>query len=125
MNRRREPGVAVDVQGETRLVNQAVHWVLLVGLLVSAALMLAGLAALPGTHHLPAHVLKLSPAFRRATRLHADGLLTVGLLALILTPFLRVAGSVVVFAWERDRRYTAVTLVVLAVMIASLFAGRA
>jgi uncharacterized membrane protein len=118
-------GEAADIQGRTRRVNQVVHWVLLVGLAVSAALMLGGLAALTGGHHLPTHVLKLGPAFRRAAGLHADGLLTVGLLALVLTPFLRVAGSAVVFVWERDWRYSVITLVVLAVMVTSLFVGRA
>ena len=74
---------------------------------------------------IPVHALELTAGFRRAAGLHGDGLLTVGLLALILTPFLRVAGSIVVFAWERDWRYTLITLVVLAVMIGSLFLGSA
>jgi uncharacterized membrane protein len=115
-----------DLQRRALRMNAAVHWVLLAGLLVASALMLAGLAAVLATHQvIPHHVLKVGPAFHRAAGLHADGLLTVGLLALVLTPFLRVAGSVVVFAWERDWRYTLITLVVLAVMVVSLFFGGA
>lgn len=121
--RRSPPG---DVRTRTSHVNQTVHWVLLVGLAISATLMIAGLAVvLAAGDHLPVHALKLTFAFRRAGGLHGDGLLMVGLLALILTPFLRVAGSIVVFAWERDWRYTLITLVVLAVMVGSLFLGSA
>jgi uncharacterized membrane protein len=44
-----------------------------------------------------------------------------GLLVLIATPVLRVAASVIGFALERDRLYTAITLAVLAILLGSLF----
>ena len=113
-----------DLQARTRLVNVTVHWVLVAGLAVAAVLMLAGLAVVLTAHHVVPHdALRLAPALRRAVRMHGDGLLTLGLLMLILTPFLRVVGTALVFAWERDWRYVSITLLVLAVMIASLFIG--
>jgi uncharacterized membrane protein len=44
---------------------------------------------------------------------------------LIATPFVRVAGSIVAFAREHDRRYVLITSVVLAVMCLSVVLGKA
>ena len=113
-----------DLQARTRLVNVTVQRVLVAGLAVAAVLILAGLVAALVAHHVVPHdVLKVAPALRRAVRMQGDGLLTLGLLMLILTPFLRVVGTALVFVWERDWRYVSITLLVLAVMIASLFLG--
>jgi len=114
------------METESRRVTKAVQWTLGVGLAVSALLMLAGLAgSLAAGRRLPKVVLEPGPALRQALHLHAAGLLSLGLLVLILTPFLRVAGTLVVFLREHDWRYTAVTAVVLTVMIVSLFVGQA
>ena len=45
----------------------------------------------------------------------------LGLLALLATPVVRVAASVVAFASEGDRLYTAITAIVLAILLASIF----
>jgi uncharacterized membrane protein len=58
----------------------------------------------------------INTAFRRQPR----SLIQFGLLLLIATPVARVAFSVFAFAMQRDRLYVAVTLVVLAVLVASL-----
>ncbi len=52
-----------------------------------------------------------------------QGLIQLGVLLLIATPVARVAFSVYVFARQRDRLYIVVTLVVLALLLFSLFAG--
>ncbi len=44
---------------------------------------------------------------------------------LIGTPLLRVACSLVAFAYEHDRRYVGVTAIVLAVMCFSVLLGKA
>lgn len=44
-----------------------------------------------------------------------------GLVVLVATPVVRVAASVVAFVLEDDRLYAAVTLVVLAILLTSLF----
>ena len=48
----------------------------------------------------------------------------LGLLTLLATPVVRVAVSVVAFALERDRLYAAITLAVLAILLASIFVLR-
>lgn len=57
---------------------------------------------------------------------HADGLAIIafGLLILLATPVIRVAVSIVAFALEGDRRYVAITTLVLFILIVSFIAGR-
>jgi uncharacterized membrane protein len=110
---------------QTRDLNDAVHQILVVGLVVSTALLLSGLIlALLSGQPLPTAMLPLSEAWQQALALQPAGLLSLGLLALLITPIVRVIGSAIVFIWERDWLYTTITLTVLAVMIVSVIVGR-
>ncbi len=51
---------------------------------------------------------------------HGRGIIELGLLALILTPITRVAMTAVLFFLQRDRIFTAVTCVVLLILVAGL-----
>jgi uncharacterized membrane protein len=108
-------------------INRLVHSVLLVGLTISAMLLVAGLIAwgARGGAALPHSVTGPAQAVRDVGDLRPVGFFSLGLLALILTPFARVAGTVVIFLREGDRRYAAITAAVLALMIASILLGRA
>jgi uncharacterized membrane protein len=53
-----------------------------------------------------------------------SGFIQLGVLMLIATPVARVVFSLVTFAWQRDWIYVTVTLIVLAVLLYSLFAGQ-
>lgn len=123
------PGDSVASSRRQRPVgplNRLVHRVLMVGLTISATLLVAGLAVWAARGGvLPRSVTEPAQAVRDIGHLRPVGFFSLGLLALILTPFARVAGSVVIFLREHDRRYAAVTAAVLAVMIASIFLGRA
>ena len=46
--------------------------------------------------------------------------MTLGSIALISTPYIRVITSVIYFAWEKNRKYLLVTLVVLVILTVSL-----
>jgi uncharacterized membrane protein len=46
--------------------------------------------------------------------------MTLGIIILILTPYLRAIASVIFFAWEKNRAYVLVTVFVLAVLTISL-----
>lgn len=50
----------------------------------------------------------------------SETVIQLGLLLLIATPVARVALALVAFAWERDRTYVFITLIVFAVLIYSL-----
>ncbi len=53
--------------------------------------------------------------------LRPQAVITLGLLVLIATPIVRVATSILVFAFERDRKYIVITSSVLAILLLSLF----
>ena len=46
--------------------------------------------------------------------------MTLGSIALISTPYIRVITSVIYFAWEKNRKYLLVTLFVLVILTVSL-----
>jgi len=110
-----------------------VSTVLLVGVSVSAALIAVGFGASfavgwqgsllgsPASSIAPTDFGDL-PA--RLARLEPLALSQLGLVVLLATPVLRVASSVVGFALEGDRLYAAITLVVLAVLLSSIFLVR-
>ncbi len=98
--------------------------VIAVGLCV--ALMAIGLvlAVLQG-EGLPHDVVGVQDLLGAARRGDPAAYLSLGLLVLLATPVLRVAGALAVFALERDRRYVLVTAAVLAVMGVGVLLGRA
>ena len=73
---------------------------------------------------LPSEVLRPAEALRQAAMLRPAGFISLGLIVLILTPVMRVMGSVVVFVRERDWRYAGITFLVLVVMLISLWVGQ-
>jgi uncharacterized membrane protein len=68
----------------------------------------------------PIELRSLSGIFGDAVTFHSRGLILLGLLILIATPIARVAFSVVAYVSERDWLYTAITLLVLGILIYSL-----
>jgi len=90
-----------------------VSTVLLGGLAVSTALLLAGLVAswLVGWQGL-------------VLGMPATALARIGLIVLIATPVLRVLVSVIGFILERDRLYALITAAVLGIVLASLLLVR-
>jgi uncharacterized membrane protein len=57
----------------------------------------------------------------RAARLDARGLIRLGLLILIATPVARVAMCIAGFYFEKDHMYVAISAIVFAVLLYSLF----
>ena len=109
------------------------------GLLRTGVILSAAIIALGGAIYLARHGLS-SPVYdvfhgatsdwssvfgilRNAFHGGGRGLIQLGLLVLIATPVVRVALLVVGFAWQRDRLYTAISLVVLTLLLYSLFGG--
>ncbi len=103
-----------------------VHHTLVVGVVVGMVLLIGGfILTLAGRGGLTAISLRWLPAARAALHLRAGGFYSLGLLALILTPFIRVIGSMIAFALARDWRFVAVTGAVLVIMIVSIAVGAA
>jgi uncharacterized membrane protein len=107
-------------------VERVIRWILLCGIVVSVALMAAGLVlGVVGGTGLPRGVVPLAELSRGLAALQPAAYLSLGLIVLIATPFVRVAGSLAVFVRERDGRYVLVTGIVLAVMCLGVLLGKA
>ena len=116
-------------------IEQIIGDLLRVGVLVAAAVALAG-----GSLYLiqqggappdfttftgePKGLRSLIGILSAAFSLDSRGIIQLGLLILIATPIARVVLSVFAFALLRDRLYVFVTLIVLAVLLFSLSGGR-
>jgi uncharacterized membrane protein len=110
-----------------------VSTILIVGVGASATLIAVGLAgsflvgwegSLVGATPVDRATSDFGVLPRGLATLRPAALVQVGLVILLLTPVARVAASVVGFFMERDWLYVAITAVVLAVLLASLFVLR-
>jgi uncharacterized membrane protein len=72
----------------------------------------------------PADLRTLSGIMTDALALRSRGLMQLGLLLLVATPVARVAFAAFAFAWQHDRIYVTVSLIVLALLVYSLFGWR-
>ena len=115
---------AAHLRVEVDTLNKIVHKVLIFGLVLSTFLMVFGIilqiisgspmpSAMTPTYLIAAGLAAFQPA----------SFFTLGLLCLIATPILRVVGSLLIYAYERDWRYTLATFVVLMIIIVSLLVG--
>lgn len=117
-------------------IERMVSVVLRTGVLVSACVVLAGgvyylvrhgsemadyrtFRGVPGIDRMPGEIV------RGAFELRGRSIIQAGILILIATPIARVALSLVGFALEGDRKYVAITAIVLAVLLYSLVSGAA
>ena len=74
-------------------------------------------------HGEPADLRRVSGILQDALALQGRGVIQCGLLLLTATPIARVLFALVAFAWQRDRTYVLVTLLVLTVLLYSLTGG--
>lgn len=102
-----------------------------VGVLLAAAIVLAGGGLYLAQHHSdrvnyhafvtgPESIRSVPAIATSAAQLNSEALIQFGLLVLIATPVARVVMAIVGFAMERDKLYVAVSAIVLVVLLASL-----
>jgi uncharacterized membrane protein len=117
-------------------VEQFVGRILQIGVLVSALVTLVGGAMLLMRHGRevpsyatfrgePTGLSTLAGVVRGARAFDARAIIQFGLVLLIATPVLRVAFTLVAFALQRDRKYVAITAIVLTLLLYGLLFGRA
>ena len=111
-------------------MNTVIGWILQVGVLISAGVICSGIILLlvhPGhgsSQQLFVFPHTLSEVGNGLLALHPQAFIALGLLLLIATPVVRVAASIFAFALEHDRRYVAITLVVLTILLVSFLLGK-
>jgi uncharacterized membrane protein len=110
-----------------------VSGVLIGGVAISAALIALGFAAalavgwtgsVAGAVLVPTEPTDYAGLPERLAALQPLAIAQLGLMVLLATPVSRVAISVVGFALEGDRLYAAITLLVLAILLGSIFLVR-
>jgi uncharacterized membrane protein len=120
--------------GESKL-ETTISYLLIVGVALSLALEIAGIAIFYKSHGNLDILLQDKAMFIQGRdffsflyQLFARGpmqntgifLMTLGVAALILTPFVRVIVSAMYFAWKRDAKYALITAFVLVAITVSL-----
>jgi uncharacterized membrane protein len=103
----------------------AVHWTLLLGLVFSALLMVAGLiVALVKNQPRPEELItNVRELLRLAIETNGVAWMELGVLALLFTPILRVVVLAIGWSIERDRRMALVAITVLVLLTISLIVG--
>lgn len=99
-----------------------------VGVLLSAAVMLIGLALflITGNSGYPGNTFptNLLLVFQGLIALKPYAIMLVGLFLLILTPVFRVGISILVFLKEKDFLYVKITALVFAILLVSFLLGK-
>jgi len=117
-------------------VEQIIGRLLQAGVLLAAAVVIAGALPLLAQHgadvadfrvfHAGSTMLQsVSGVVRGALVLDSRAIVQLGLVLLIATPVARVALTLVAFVLQRDRLYIAITALVLALLLYGLLWGRA
>lgn len=111
-------------------MNSVIGWILQGGVMLSSAVICAGIVlwiVRIGQHqsqqllvfpHTPGEV------WSGLLALHPQAVIALGLLLLLATPVVRVFASIFAFALENDRRYVAITTLVLAILLVSFLLGK-
>jgi len=111
---------------EMDAIERMVSRVLGAGIAIAVVFMLAGVVlGIASGEALPDHVVAFGSLASGLSELDPAAYLSLGLLVLVATPFVRVTGSIAAFALERERRYVLLTAVVLVVMCAGVLLGKA
>ena len=103
--------------------HRRIQTVLRAGLILSVVAMAAGFAVDLAEGQMAAVSVRISSIFHAGSV--GDRMMAVGILALVLTPVVRVAALVVVWAREHDRRFAWVGVTVLAILLLGIVLGRA
>ncbi len=121
-----EPPSAPPPSGirESFALQDVASWVLRGGVFLSVLTMVVGLVAAlaspSGVHNLT-FASHLRTVWTGLGQRQPFAVMELGILLLVFTPIVRVAASVVIFAYERDLLYAVTTLLVLVMVLASLF----
>ncbi len=110
---------------ERRDLDEVVHSMLIVGVIISTTLMLIGIVEeIVLGNQLPTVEPDIGQVINSLTQLRPSGFLGLGLLVLVATPILRVLGSIVAFAYEKDWRFAGITFLVFCIVVASILLGK-
>lgn len=111
-------------------MNVVIGWILQGGVMLSSAVICVGIVLwlIRAGQHTNGQVLvfphTLGEVGSGLLQFRSQAIIALGLLLLLATPVVRVAASIIAFAFEHDRRYVLITTVVLLVLMLSFFLGK-
>lgn len=111
---------------DIRSTEEIIVKLLRIGVLISATLIMIGLIMMyikGGADYKNSDIASFGVVFKGILEFEPVSIIMLGLLVLIITPVLRVAISLLVFAREKDYLYVKVTAVVLFILVISFFIG--
>lgn len=110
-----------------RKTELVISHVLRAGVLLSAAVILAGVLdfyiTYSGKAKPVAEATSLGAVWSGLGHAEPSSIVTAGLVLLLATPVVRVAVSIIAFAVEHDIIYVGITVLVLAILLFSFFSG--
>jgi len=106
---------------DSHAAHRFVQWVLRLGLAISCVMLAIGVAIALATGEHVAAPIRLHHLLSEGTV--ADRVIGFGLLLLAMTPVVRVLSLVVIYAIERDRKFSLVAIVVVVVLAAAILSG--
>lgn len=104
-----------------------IGWILQGGVVLSAIVIVCGLLLLPtrpgglSAQRLLSFPQTFAQVGQELLLFRPQAIIALGLLLLVATPVVRVAASLITFAFERDRAYATITFGVLAILLFSMF----
>ena len=100
------------------------HRVLMTGIAAAAVFLCGGLCvSIARQQALPRATVKAGSLLQGLLKLDPGAIVTVGIAILVLTPVVRVIGSILAFARVRELGFVALTALVLALMTAGFLLG--
>ncbi len=112
------------------IMTTIIAWALQGGVIVSSLILVIGcLLLFSSPHQLSPHDLQTFPhtvaqVWTGLLTLQPQAVIALGLLLLIATPVIRVAVSLLAFAFEHDWLYVVITFLVLSILIVSFLLGK-
>lgn len=115
----------INITDQTERIENAIGIVMRIGVCVAAAIMIIGLIMLFVKHDASFDVNQMSIGYLISKIKVFDpcAIMMLGIFALILTPVLRVVSTIFLFAHEKDKLYTAITIFVFVIIITSFVIG--
>lgn len=112
-------------QEKLHRMEEVLSWILRVGVLFSAALIIVGMALIFVTGDISNQFCVMEPGWIiwGSPFLEPSHVLFMGFAVLIMTPIIRVAVSIMMYLKARDLPFTAITMVVFMILLLSVVFG--
>jgi uncharacterized membrane protein len=104
-------------------LEKIISWTLRIGVILSAMLVVAGSITYfleRSTNQAPSSNFSVLLVFQDLLRGNPIALILLGVIVLVATPIARVLELVISYGWEKDRTYTLLSFLVLALMLVGI-----